>query len=528
MDAEIMNHHNQPEGHGQVVWDIIKRSDIRPLHEFLPKEQRDIIVDIISMFVHRIPVHHPIKLRNLCTSGYLGWRHSSKKGNQSSPSSSFGASNNNNSIRFATIPLQSMSFSQSYYLWQFEWTAFDSSTTKKKQQKRNLEAIYEPTFLRCTSRVYLYPIVNEATTTMHRSFSSVTQHSAMALTRASVSTTPSHKAKEKIRALELMDVTNNDKDHIHQWSVELQELGLERDDDISTDMGRNVDIEIGRRKPIVHGDIIALRQVHYLCSSSGKADNATTTSTFSTSPASPPSTFIRPTPPLPPSKAPYILPRVTADISPLSNSSTSVPSNVSSPLQHSGSTANTSITLNNSPPSRFSTFLPSFATNNNSNHSSHSSQDDHMHIVWAREVDMIGKDAVEQLWIIERAMPEDMQYHRTSTLSTATATTMTMKQSNTFADTVSQHHPHRSTPIITTNNILTASSLTEEPDTPNNNTNNVIRRRKSILDLKVSRDISNLRKKKSFHNFRSSREQVKIFLLKCSLFSDCPNKLNPV
>ncbi|KAI7860076.1 hypothetical protein BDC45DRAFT_564089 [Circinella umbellata] len=473
MNAKLTSDYH-PEGHHhQVEWDIIKRSDIRPLHEFLPKKQRDVILQLINMFVHRIPVHHPIKLRSLCTSGYLACRQS-KKGSKSSLSSGTATT----SVRFATLPSQSMAASRSFYLWQLEWDALNSiMAAKKNQQRQVVEAIYESNFIRCNSRVYLYPVEM-----MHRSPTGVTPQ-PMALTRAGTTNpfSSSHKAQEKFRGLELLDVNNDDIDdrQKNQWTIELQDLGLERDNGISTDMDHNVDLEIGRRKPILHGDIIALRQVHYLCSPRKiySSDHNHTTTVF------------RPTPPLPPSIAPSVLP-VATDISPLSNSSSSVPSNVSSPLLHyNNSTANTSPVTSNNSPSKFATFLPHFPTAN-----SHTLQDDHMHPVLAREVDMIGKEAAEQLWTIEIAMQEDLQYHPTVATIPATAN----KSSN--------NHPSGSTNTTNT----TAENGTSSPPRTGSNTiknTHVVKRKKSILDLRIPRDISYLSKKKSIHDFRSSREQ---------------------
>ncbi|KAI9494023.1 hypothetical protein BDB00DRAFT_787463 [Zychaea mexicana] len=212
------------------------------------------------------------------------------------------------------------------------------------------------------------------TTEMHRSPSAVTQQQSdqMALTRVGVPNSPlSHKFQERLRGLELVDVSDDDETLQHQWTIELQGLGLEHDDIISTDMGRNVDIEIGRRKPILHGDIIALRQ-------------------------------------------------------------------------------------------------------------------DHMHPVLAKEVDMIRPGTVEQLWTVEIAMPEDLQYHHTSAAPIAAATSTI----TTAATTVS-----------------TDLDLQIDDSSNSNNNHNVIRRKKSQHGLKVSGDITNLRKKKSMHDFRPSREQ---------------------
>ncbi|KAG2226721.1 hypothetical protein INT45_001068 [Circinella minor] len=474
MSAELANNYH-PGHHHQVEWDIIKRSDIRPLHEFLPKKQRDMIVQIINMFVHRIPAHHPVKLRSLCTSGYLACRQS-QKGNKSSLSSGTATT----SVRFATLPLQSMAASRSYYLWQLEWNALNSTMiAKKTQQRQVVEAVYEPNFIRCNSRVYLYPVEM-----MHRSPTGVTPQ-PMALTRAGTTSpfSSSHKAQEKFRGLELLDVNNDDIDdrQKNQWTIELQDLGLEHDDYISTDMGHNVDLEIGRRKPILHGDIIALRQVHYLCSPRKiySSDHDHNTSLF------------RPTPPLPPSIASSVLP-IATDISPLSNSSSSVPSSVSSPLLHyNNSTANTSPVTSNNSPSKFATFLPHFPTAN-----SHTPQDDHMHPVLAKEVDMIGKEAAEQLWTIEIAMQEDLQYH--PTVATIPVTPTVNKINNNHSS-----GSNNTTDTTTEND----NNIPPRIDSNTIKNKNVIKRKKSILDLKIPRDISYLSKKKSIHDFRSSREQ---------------------
>ncbi|KAI8137405.1 hypothetical protein BJV82DRAFT_340538 [Fennellomyces sp. T-0311] len=421
MSRELANRH--AEGH--QAWDIIKRSDLCPLHDFLLKEQRDIIVELIALFVHRIPMHYPIKLRSLCTSGYLCWRQHAEKGNKTSATT-----------RLATLPVHSMRASRSSYLWRLEWTALNSS----RQQR--VEVHYEPSYVRCSSQVYLYPVAE-----MHRSPSAVTQLNQMALTRVGMPTivSPPHKSQqkaEKFRGLELVDVAD-DYTAQHQWTFEMQGLGLEQDDDFSTDMGRNVDIEIGRRKPVVHGDIIALRQVHYLCSSP-KSDV-------------PISTW-RPTPPLPPSIVSSMLPGT--DVSPLSNSSTTVPSDVSSPPQ--SSTANTSASTNPGSPSKFA-FLPHFAT-------SHTPPQDHMHSVVTKEVSKVQSRTGEQLWIVEIASREDLAYHH-AYASAAPAT--------------------ETSPIIS----------------PLSSSNNILRKKKGMQDLQSAGDNSSLRKNKSSDDFHPSREQ---------------------
>ncbi|KAI9323267.1 hypothetical protein BX666DRAFT_1873331 [Dichotomocladium elegans] len=102
----------------------------------------------------------------------------------------------------------------------------------------------------------------------------LTTPTVMALTRASVPGDLSQQDQGKIRSLRLVDPSINSQEE-HRWVIEMENLGMEYDDDLATHASKNVDIAIGRRRPILHGDSISLRQYHYLCSTAtpGSASN---------------------------------------------------------------------------------------------------------------------------------------------------------------------------------------------------------------------------------------------------------------
>ncbi|KAG0181234.1 hypothetical protein DFQ28_011284 [Apophysomyces sp. BC1034] len=96
----------------------------------------------------------------------------------------------------------------------------------------------------------------------------------------------------RLRSVELLDVdTEPSRDNTdHQWMIEMPGLGLGRDDDASTDDNLNADIAIGRKKAILHGDVIGLRQILYLCSMAHLKSAASPKSTLSIPSQPPPAT----------------------------------------------------------------------------------------------------------------------------------------------------------------------------------------------------------------------------------------------
>lgn len=347
---------------------------------------------MINSFVHRIPSHHPIKLRSLSTGGYLSWRAqqphhattatANAKMASSSPSSSLSTSSGA-TVLFATCPLAAMAATQSQYLWRLDWALpFD-------EKRIDIEAHYAGGYIRCGSRVYLYPATTTTTTGHNRS-------STKLLTRSSPVTSASHvtqdqqqhpAAAERLRSLELLTIGQGRQSSEHQWTIEMENLGLEYEDDLAADTSRNVDVAIGRRRPVLHGDIIALRQVHYLCS---LASPTTTTTTTSASPLA----TLKPTIPAALTTAAIASPSMT-------NSSTSISSGshhhhhhqqrssiLSSPTMGGGggSTANTSIITNSNDPGILRSVL-------------------------AKEIGFI-QGSFEHFWMIEVASPQDMQYHQ--------------------------------------------------------------------------------------------------------------------
>lgn len=349
---------------------------------------------MINSFVHRIPSHRPIKLRSLSTGGYLSWRaqphHATTatanvKTSSSSPSSSLSASSGA-TVLFATCPLAAMAATQSQYLWRLDWALpFD-------EKRIDMEAHYAGGYIRCGSRVYLYPATT--TTTGHTNDKQHSRSSTKLLTRSSPVTSASHvtqdqhhptAAAERLRSLELLTIGQGRQSYEHQWTIEMENLGLEYEDDLAADTSRNVDVAIGRRRPVLHGDIIALRQVHYLCSLA----SPTTTTTTSTSPLA----ALKPTIPAALTTAAIASPSMTNSSTSLSSGSHHHPhqqrsSILSSPTMGGGgsSTANTSIITNSNDPGILRSVL-------------------------AKEIGFI-QGSFEHFWMIEVASSQDMQYHQ--------------------------------------------------------------------------------------------------------------------
>jgi hypothetical protein len=139
-----------------------------------------------------------------------------------------------------------MTETKSHYLWQFTWKKHQYSKTLP-----DLETSYHPSFLRCGSTVYLSPLDTDGSTILTRS----------------------SKGDSRLRSLDLITPSVDADEEAMMWLVDLPGLGLGRDDASSTDEGLNMDILIGRCRPVLHRDIIALRQILYLCAFPNKDDN---------------------------------------------------------------------------------------------------------------------------------------------------------------------------------------------------------------------------------------------------------------
>ncbi|KAI8328775.1 hypothetical protein BC941DRAFT_519122 [Chlamydoabsidia padenii] len=223
---------NPPDQEESLTWSIIKRNDVCPIYEFLEEPWRQQIKHVIHECLYRIPIDTPIKLRHFTTDTYLSW--SNKK---------------QGSYGIAAIPLKQMASTGSHYLWRFNWTT---------HHHHPASFTWQPQFLRCGSTVYLSPACDISSTTNNND--DVTTSSIL---------TRSLKGDSRLRSVELISPPLPSCEHsattTMTWRVDLPGLGLGRDDDSSTDEGLNMDILIGRCRPILHRDIIALRQILYLC-----------------------------------------------------------------------------------------------------------------------------------------------------------------------------------------------------------------------------------------------------------------------
>lgn len=218
-----------------LTWSIIKRNDVCPIYEFLDDPWRQQIQHVIHECLYRIPIYAPIKLRNYATNSYLSWTVPAASKKSDTPS-----------MVAAAVPLAQMTETKSQYLWQFTW--------KKHRYIKalpDLETSYQPSFLRCGNTVYLSPLDDGGSTVLTRS----------------------SKGDSRLRSLDLIIPSDVADEEALMWLVDLPGLGLGRDDASSTDEGLNMDILIGRCRPVLHRDIIALRQILYLCAFPNKDDN---------------------------------------------------------------------------------------------------------------------------------------------------------------------------------------------------------------------------------------------------------------
>lgn len=399
---------------------------MRPIYEFLPESRRTIIKVIMRTFVHRIPVHHPIKLRNIGTSGYLTWRFAGK----GKPKQQQHQQQRSTPFFLATTFGDTTS-----QLWRLEWKATPPQPARPGAAgigggALKLDVSYEPGYVRCGSQVYLFPACETITDNKHRP-PFPTQDMIMTRSPLLLYSANPEQQQGRLRSIELVHPERSRGDPDHQWTIELPGLGLARDDDESTDEHLNADIMIGRKKPILHGDIVTLRQVHYLCSMGNSPSSAVT----------------RFTSPLPPAASASML--NLAHGSPSSSTSPGASSLFSSPLQCS--TGNTSGSNNSSASKK----LNSSQTN---------LQLSSLNVVVAKEMALIGH-VWEKSWIIEIASPNEDPHYRPCPhlppLDTATTMTMTNKPALSTLDAKANAN-NNNNHMVTMKTVLLACIFTAE------------------------------------------------------------------
>ncbi|CAO3595459.1 unnamed protein product [Absidia cylindrospora] len=249
-----------------LTWTIIKRNDVCPIYEFLDEPWRQQIQHVIHECLYRIPIHAPIKLRNYSTNTYLSWRsNNDHQGAGVATKRQHQFQQDKQSCILSALPMKLMASTSSQYLWRFTWTPSRSSSAPYSALP-DLVASYQPQFLRCGSTVYLSPACDTPLVPFNNSYQ---QLSTPPLTTHADILARSMKGDSRIRSVDLFNSETCDVDAMDSlemtWKVDLPGLGLGRDDDSSTDEGLNMDILIGRCRPVLHKDIIALRQILYLC-----------------------------------------------------------------------------------------------------------------------------------------------------------------------------------------------------------------------------------------------------------------------
>ncbi|KAI8071708.1 hypothetical protein BC940DRAFT_155626 [Gongronella butleri] len=267
-----------------LTWTIIKRNDVCPIYEFLDDRWRRKIEHVIQACLYRVPLHRPFKLRHQASHRYLCW-----------------SADAAGTFQFATADMEAITSSQSQYLWRFTGASMDAIAGQLSDDDDDevcayvafpdLQVTYQSPFLRCGAKLFLSPACmthasitghpnspgKKKDTSLRRTFSLKRNNEANgpsnAPTRVLLPThtmvlTRSRRAQLQTRPLVLQDKALAAQAMAHDagtlWTVELPGLGMARDDDAATDERLNVDILIGRLRPILHGDFIALRQVHYL------------------------------------------------------------------------------------------------------------------------------------------------------------------------------------------------------------------------------------------------------------------------
>lgn len=237
----------QPQG-----WQIIKRNDLEPIHNFLPSILRDRIVEIVQHRANRILAQRPFRLRNCCTEGYLSWRIMQNR------------STDLPSIRFASVPKEMISTGKHSALWRFVWDTDKTRIASPTVDLSNIKKIADKHSIKCGSQVYLQPAL--MTTTLSGSLITTDR---LVLSKIINDIQPSI-----LGGVELVDPsstlftssTDGDEDP-RRWTVELPGLEL-----ASTDEDLNIDINLLKMKPIQKNELISLRQVLYLCSEPNGSD----------------------------------------------------------------------------------------------------------------------------------------------------------------------------------------------------------------------------------------------------------------
>ncbi|CAM0141835.1 unnamed protein product [Umbelopsis sp. WA50703] len=231
----------QPQG-----WQIIKRNDLEPIHNFLPSILRDRIIEIVQHRAGRILVYRPFRLRNYYTGGYLAWRILQNRPTDIP------------SIRFASVPKELISSGKHSALWRFVWNTDNKRMSSPTIDFNNIKKLAAKHSIKCGSQIYLQPALLTSTKS-----GGLVMTDQLVLTRITNETLPS-----RVGGVELIDPASNlevwdadgDEDP-RKWTVELP--GLEY---ASTDEDLNIDIKLLKMKPIQKNELLALRQVLYLCS----------------------------------------------------------------------------------------------------------------------------------------------------------------------------------------------------------------------------------------------------------------------
>ncbi|CAO3614654.1 unnamed protein product [Cunninghamella blakesleeana] len=254
---------------------------------------RDVIYQLIKQFVYRIPLNQPFLLRNICTGGYLCWRNNIRQQIQNMHQQS-NENNKNDSYNVSTTTITKQdNFHKPYlfattsitdadinlFTWKFTHNLpndnHSNNSNKKKEQ-----------YVRCGSQLYLSPFYNNNNNNISSSNTNNNSSSSPSLISHQILTSnlsdgmkarhwnPILEKTTRVRSLELADLSSSSytdsslqqHQNQHTWTIETPDLGLDRDDDVSTDCNLNLDLAIGRLKPILHKEIISLRQILYLCS----------------------------------------------------------------------------------------------------------------------------------------------------------------------------------------------------------------------------------------------------------------------
>ncbi|CAO3638726.1 unnamed protein product [Cunninghamella echinulata] len=253
--------HHQKLRQSVLSWEIIKRTDVRPIYEFLPTEMRDVIYQLIKQFVHRIPFNTPFLLRNISTGGYLCWRRNIRQQVQQlqqqqqvhENTASKQENHQHKPYLFATLPITDVNLQS--FTWKFTNTIPDNT------QNNSHQPILPSSPPSSLSHQILTSNLSDGIKSLHWN--------------------PILEKTTRVRSLEFTNLSTStdiplQQQQQHCWTIESPDLGLDHDDDISTDGHLNVDIAIGRLKPILHKEIISLRQILYLCSVNNQVSRSST------------------------------------------------------------------------------------------------------------------------------------------------------------------------------------------------------------------------------------------------------------